>query len=96
MSLHHWPFAINDTERSPKSSSTELLAAFVIELSCPLLLESTTAMRTKSPTLIVIKSRVKNRGEPACAIVLAGAAGTESLPHSGQVLTEAAIKPRHA
>jgi len=53
-------------------------------------------MRMKIATLMVIRSRVKNRGEPACAMVLAGAAGTESLPHSGQVLTEAAIKPRHA
>jgi len=53
-------------------------------------------MRMKIATLMVIRRRVKNRGEPACVIVLAGAAGTESLPHRGQVRTEAAIKPRHA
>src|SRR5215472_11829745 len=94
-SLHHWPLAIKATEREPKSRSTALPAPLRNELSRPLP-ESTAVIRMKRATLMVIRSTVKNRGEPACATVLAGAAGTESLPQRGQVLTEAAINPRQA
>src|SRR5215467_7195331 len=95
ISLHHCPFEINVIDLSPKSRSTGRLAELMKAPSCPFLV-STAAIKMKIATLIVIRSTVKKRGEPAWVSVLAGAGGTESLPQSGQVLTEAAINPRQA